>query len=42
MQILPIRDRGYVHPELLAETDWLAGHVSVSGSGNPTKAIQVD
>ena len=24
MQPLPIRDRGYAHPELLAETDWLA------------------
>ena len=28
MQILPIRDRGYAHPELLAETDWLAGHLT--------------
>ncbi len=24
MQPLPMRDRGYAHPELLAETDWLA------------------
>ena len=25
---LPVRERGYPHPELLAETDWLAGHLS--------------
>ena len=25
---IPIRDRGYPHPELLAETDWLAGRLS--------------
>ncbi len=25
---LPIEDRGYPHPELLAETDWLASHLS--------------
>ena len=24
----PIRDRGYAHPELLAETDWLALHIN--------------
>ena len=24
MQALPVRDRGYANPELLAETDWLA------------------
>ncbi len=24
MQLLPIRDRGYANPDLLAETDWLA------------------
>ncbi|HJM89667.1 MAG TPA: rhodanese-like domain-containing protein [Dehalococcoidia bacterium] len=24
----PIRDRGYPHPELLADTDWLANHLS--------------
>ena len=30
MQLLPIRDRGYAHPELLAETDWLAGHLTDS------------
>ena len=28
MQPLPIRDRGYANPELLAETDWLADHIS--------------
>ncbi len=28
MQSLPIRDRGYAHPELLAETDWLADHLT--------------
>lgn len=25
---LPVRERGYPHPELLAETDWLASHLS--------------
>ena len=25
---IPIRERGYPHPELLAETDWLADHLS--------------
>ena len=25
---IPIRERGYAHPELLAETDWLAGSLS--------------
>ena len=25
---LPVGDRGYQHPELLAETDWLASHLS--------------
>ena len=25
---IPIRERGYPHPELLAETDWLAGRLS--------------
>ncbi len=24
----PVRDRGYAHPELLAETDWLADHLN--------------
>ena len=24
MQLTSVRDRGYAHPELLAETDWLA------------------
>ncbi|MCH7626037.1 MAG: sulfurtransferase [Chloroflexi bacterium] len=28
MQPLPVRDRGYAHPELLAETDWLADHLT--------------
>jgi len=28
MQALPIRDRGYANPELLAETDWLADRLS--------------
>lgn len=28
MDPLPIRDRGYAHPELLAETDWLADHLT--------------
>ena len=28
MQPLPIRDRGYGHPELLAETDWLADRLT--------------
>ena len=28
MQPLPIRDRGYVHPELLAETDRLADRLT--------------
>ena len=28
MQSLPVRDRGYAHPELLAETDWLADHLT--------------
>ena len=28
MQSLPIRDRGYAHPELLVETDWLADHLT--------------
>ncbi len=27
-QSIPIRERGYAHPELLAETDWLAGHLT--------------
>ncbi len=25
---IPIRERGYPHPELLAETDWLASRLS--------------
>ena len=25
---IPIRERGYPHPKLLAETDWLADHLS--------------
>ncbi len=25
---IPVRERGYAHPELLAETDWLAGCLS--------------
>ncbi len=28
MQSLPIQDRGYAHPELLTETDWLADHLT--------------
>ena len=28
MPPLPVRERGYPHPELLAETDWLAGRLS--------------
>ena len=28
MQPLSIRDRGYARPELLAETDWLAGRLT--------------
>ena len=28
MQPLPIQDRGYAHPELLTETDWLADHLT--------------
>ena len=28
MQSLPVRDRGYAHPELLAETDWLSDHLT--------------
>ena len=28
MPPLPVHDRGYPHPELLAETDWLAGRLS--------------
>ena len=28
MQSLPVRDRGYAHPEMLAETDWLADHLT--------------
>ena len=28
MQLIPVRDRGYAHPELLAETDWLADRLS--------------
>ncbi len=28
MHPLPIRDRGYAHPELLAETDWLADRLT--------------
>jgi len=28
MDPLPVRDRGYAHPELIAETDWLAGHLN--------------
>ena len=26
--IVPVSERGYQHPELLAETDWLAAHLS--------------
>jgi thiosulfate/3-mercaptopyruvate sulfurtransferase len=25
---IPIHERGYAHPELLAETDWLAARLS--------------
>ena len=28
MQLLPVRERGYTSPELLAETDWLADRLS--------------
>ncbi len=28
MQSLSVRDRGYAHPELLTETDWLADHLA--------------
>jgi thiosulfate/3-mercaptopyruvate sulfurtransferase len=28
MEPIPVRDRGYAQPELLAETDWLAGHLN--------------
>jgi len=28
MQPLPVQDRGYAHPELLADTDWLAGRLT--------------
>lgn len=28
MEPLPVLDRGYAHPELLAETDWLAGRLA--------------
>ena len=28
MQPLPVQDRGYARPELLAETDWLAVHLA--------------
>ncbi len=28
MQALPVRDRGYAHPELLAETGWLADRLT--------------
>lgn len=30
MQPLPVQDRGYAHPELLAETDWLAERLADS------------
>lgn len=26
--MLPVSERGYMHPELLTETDWLAGHLT--------------
>lgn len=28
MNLLPVRERGYAHPELLAESDWLADHLA--------------
>jgi thiosulfate/3-mercaptopyruvate sulfurtransferase len=28
MAVTPVRDRGYAHPELLAETDWLAQNLN--------------
>ncbi|MEC8944858.1 MAG: rhodanese-like domain-containing protein [Chloroflexota bacterium] len=28
MQIIPVEQRGYAHPELIAETSWLATHIS--------------
>jgi thiosulfate/3-mercaptopyruvate sulfurtransferase len=28
MTVLPIHERGYAHPELLAETDWLAANLA--------------
>ena len=28
MQPLPVKERGYANPELLAETDWLADHLT--------------
>jgi thiosulfate/3-mercaptopyruvate sulfurtransferase len=30
VNLLPVRERGYAHPELLAETDWLAARLSDS------------
>jgi hypothetical protein len=27
MPNIPVHQRGYTHPELLAETDWLAQHL---------------
>jgi hypothetical protein len=27
MPNIPVHQRGYAHPELLAETDWLAQHL---------------
>ena len=34
---IPIRERGYPHPELLAETDWLASRLS-----DPTTVRVID
>ena len=28
MKLLPVKDRGYAHPELLTDTDWLADHLT--------------
>ena len=28
MSVIPVLQRGYTNPELLAETDWLAGHLN--------------
>ena len=28
MEIIPVEQRGYAHPELIAETSWLATHIS--------------